>query len=626
MVLIQKYKEENPLAIDKDWSPREMIHYARRISMMELFLCNKQMLSKLDHIERKDLMNEYRLKKSQKNNRIELYQHEGFQTIYLAIVKLLESENVDLIQNINMDIVMPYITTGILISKDVFKEINNAVNNYLLNDLRPISEESTDFEVYYSQIRGQYDVKTPKGSDVLAYYSSSEGWTEKERSDEDDEYKDAYPEAILIPTYGDYEGKLLSSTTRFNCHGYAWHGSEYVIYDTNEYRNMGWEVEIKKYWEDRSYKKFDEIPYPHYLNGAYPAKVSYTPFGDCDHSAVVANPEYFEGYNEYEPGWVISKWATGPLMCHHPYECPKRYTNSLDLLKYYRLDPYPIEGSTDDLCHPEERTFTTDLTDMPEGTLTWTHGPHVTHVPGTHPYKYKVVKSPSSNGNSFVEIDISTLTGFSWSDRIDFYAGTPVITNQKVDGYGYCYGMQICPGWHCLSVTPLGGSSACTTTWTVPPGIYYSVYPDDTTLDFLFPNFTSSITIDVESTNTCGTGPSRSFYLTKQIWGCDWWPYGMTIFPNPASDNVTVTMIENLPLVEYSDSSITGVAITDAKADESTTYTIRIYNSQGTLLSTWTRSGKDFNIPLINMREGTYIIEVSDGENSYRQQLIVKHN
>ena len=96
---------------------------------------------------------------------------------------------------------------------------------------------------------------------------------------------------------------------------------------------------------------------------------------------------------------------------------------------------------------------------------------------------------------------------------------------------------------------------------------------------------------------------------------------------NPASDNVTVTMIENLPLVEYSDTiGITSVAMIDAKAGEATTYTIRIYNSQSFLLSTWTRSGKDFNIPLINMRDGTYIIEVSDGENSYRQQLIVKHN
>ena len=64
-------------------------------------------------------------------------------------------------------------------------------------------------------------------------------------------------------------------------------------------------------------------------------------------------------------------------------------------------------------------------------------------------------------------------------------------------------------------------------------------------------------------------------------------------------------------MVEYSDTTgITGVAMTDAKADESTTYTIRIYNSQSFLLSTCTRSGKSFNIPLINMQDGTYIIEV----------------
>ena len=100
----------------------------------------------------------------------------------------------------------------------------------------------------------------------------------------------------------------------------------------------------------------------------------------------------------------------------------------------------------------------------------------------------------------------------------------------------------------------------------------------------------------------------------------------MTVNPNPASDHVTITMIENQPLVEYSDSGINNTTITDAKAAEPTIYTIRIYNSQSTLLSTVARSGKIFNIPLINMRDGTYIIEVSDGKNNCRKQLIVKHN
>ena len=100
----------------------------------------------------------------------------------------------------------------------------------------------------------------------------------------------------------------------------------------------------------------------------------------------------------------------------------------------------------------------------------------------------------------------------------------------------------------------------------------------------------------------------------------------MTVNPNPASDHVTITMIDNAPLVEYSDSSINNTTITDAKAVGPTIYTIHIYNSQSVLISTVTRTGKSFDIPLINMRDGTYIIEVSDGKNSYRRQLIVKHN
>ena len=210
----------------------------------------------------------------------------------------------------------------------------------------------------------------------------------------------------------------------------------------------------------------------------------------------------------------------------------------------------------------------------------------------------------------------------TWEKQKDMWVGPPVITNQKVDGGSYYPGMQICPGDHWLSVTPVG-YGAGTATWTVPPGIVYFVGIN--TLDFTFPFDASSVAITTRSANTCGTGPNASFYLTKKYYGCDR-SYGMTLYPNPASDNVTITMIENLPLVEYSDSSINNLAITDVKADKPITYTIHIYNSQSILLSTWTRSGNSFNIPLINIRDGTYIIEVSDGKNIYRQQLFVKHN
>jgi hypothetical protein len=100
----------------------------------------------------------------------------------------------------------------------------------------------------------------------------------------------------------------------------------------------------------------------------------------------------------------------------------------------------------------------------------------------------------------------------------------------------------------------------------------------------------------------------------------------MTVFPNPASDNVTITIIEDDPLVVSSDSSYTSdLKESNTQSAEIRTYTVSIFNSQSALLCSIKRSGKSFNIPLINMPDGTYIIEVSNRETKYSQPLIVKH-
>jgi hypothetical protein len=142
-------------------------------------------------------------------------------------------------------------------------------------------------------------------------------------------------------------------------------------------------------------------------------------------------------------------------------------------------------------------------------------------------------------------------------------------------------------------------------------------------LDFTFPSNLSSISISCRSSNSCGTGSNYYFYLSKKGYGCSGF-LGMILYPNPASDNVTVTMIEEPSLINTSDSTF--VVSSNAIAEETITYKVRIFNSQSALLSTLSRSGKSFNVPLTNMRDGIYIIEVSDGKNSYRQQFILKHN
>lgn len=627
LILKQKYKGKNPLAIEKDWSSYDKFDYAFKISMMELFFCNKQILSQLDTNEKKDLMNEYRLKKSQKNNMIELYQNHDFQTIYLAIVKLLESENIDLSRNINMDIVTSYITTGILKSKDVFKEINNTVKNYLLNDLKPINEESTYFEDNI-QVILTGNVLTPKGYDVLAAIQS-EGNTPQARANMDANYLSLYPGASLIPTYGEYGGEELSSTNRFNCHGYAWHVSERGASNTAEYRVIDRD-DIKIYWQDYTSSSYIKLTPsfgpPNYLNcsgaPAYPGKITYQPEDKRDHSAIIAPTD------PNKPGWVISKWGPGPLMFHHPENCPfspLHDTYGTLTLNIYKLNPNIFPQTNPSLCYDSERTFSTDITSLPAGSLKWTHGNFLTQVGADNNYQYKV--KGAGNGSTYVHLKISTQSDSIWGGTKSFHARIlPTISQQKVDGITYQYGMGVSPGvGHWLSFVPYPNLEIISDTWTtIPDGIQYSIDQVNHRLGFYFLN-NSKLEFEVQTTNICGTGPKSSYYLIRQR-GLSALS-GMTLFPNPASDNVTITMMENIPLTEYSDSTgFTSLDITDSKGIEVTTYTIRIYNSQGTLLSACKRSGKSFNIPLINMKDGTYIIEISDREKSYRQQLIVKHN
>ena len=198
----------------------------------------------------------------------------------------------------------------------------------------------------------------------------------------------------------------------------------------------------------------------------------------------------------------------------------------------------------------------------------------------------------------------------------DVWVGTPQMTNLKVDGHYYYSGYPICPGNHWLSVTPVGGNPG-NAEWTVPPGIPYIVGTN--MLDFTFPSNLSGISISARSTNSCGTSTNANFYLSKKTYGCS---LGITLYPNPASVNVTIAINNNHDMIEISDTS-NSIAITNDI--ESTTYTIRVLDSQGILLSTFIRSGTSFTIPLDNLHDGIYIIEATDNKNSCQEQLIIKH-
>jgi hypothetical protein len=130
-VLLKKYKKINPQKIEEQKLFKEKFYFMLRISMMELFITKTQLLSRLNQKEKKELLAEFCLKKSQKVVGNKLFRFTGIQTSDLAMVTLLESDKVDLTKGMKMDIVQPYINSGLVISDDVSKEIDKAAVEYL---------------------------------------------------------------------------------------------------------------------------------------------------------------------------------------------------------------------------------------------------------------------------------------------------------------------------------------------------------------------------------------------------------------------------------------------------------------------------------------------------------------
>jgi len=139
----------------------------------------------------------------------------------------------------------------------------------------------------------KYDIVTPRGNTVLTYVMCEAD--AKTRADCDKQLAAAYPNAQVIKNYTGCDG--ISSTNKFNCHGYAWiKAAEGVDID----RWIGLALNNRDpdiYMTDGSYL---EVPM-----AAYPGKIFWNRPGD--HSAVTTD----------QPGIVISKWNNGPLMKHN---------------------------------------------------------------------------------------------------------------------------------------------------------------------------------------------------------------------------------------------------------------------------------------------------------------------
>jgi hypothetical protein len=88
----------------------------------------------------------------------------------------------------------------------------------------------------------------------------------------------------------------------------------------------------------------------------------------------------------------------------------------------------------------------------------------------------------------------------------------------------------------------------------------------------------------------------------------------LAVSPNPASSEIDVSILST-----NEDKSVSQPVISDKP------YVVNIYNTYGTkVLSTQKNTGS-FKLSVSNLVNGTYFLEVSDGKNTYKNQLTIKH-
>lgn len=157
-------------------------------------------------------------------------------------------------------------------------------------------------DMYASDAKGRYYVKTPKGTKVKVTKEKYEGdvWSKIVTN----YYKKTYPKAKI----------LSSADNRYNCHSYAWYKAST--------KNRYWMNYPTAYMRDGSYS------YVGTKATATGQKVAYKyqkgPTDNCIHSGIAVN----------KTGTIKSKWGQAPLMQHNVKYSP--YEGKYTLVQYYK--------------------------------------------------------------------------------------------------------------------------------------------------------------------------------------------------------------------------------------------------------------------------------------------------
>ncbi len=221
-------------------------------------------------------------------------------------------------------------------------------------------------------------------------------------------------------------------------------------------------------------------------------------------------------------------------------------------------------------------------------------------------------KGNGTNGSGWIQ---ATLTSGSCSKVLNLNIWTGIFVNPTISGQS-----AVCPSslYTYTANVPGGHSSSYSYAWTYPSN-WYNNGINQNMIILQTPSSPQYGPIRVSVTNACGAS-GYSGITAYPGYNCGGY---FTIYPNPAEDVVNIEINEDSPLNALNDSTTN---IEGKNIGKLSSYSVRVFNNQGILMKTQSRTGLNFSITIDNLEEGLYIIEISDRIAAYRQQLMIKRN
>ena len=259
------------------------------------------------------------------------------------------------------------------------------------------------------------------------------------------------------------------------------------------------------------------------------------------------------------------------------------------------------------VCSNSNSTF--NVLNLPQhATVTWSQSKNLTPVVGQGTNSYTI--KTNSSGSGWVNATVS----IGWDIRViqkNFWVGA-----NKPGPITITFNAP--PRRISASINPV--PNATTYKWYLDGVLKYTDSRTDAIFQRQMDNCDHVYYIVVAAINACGSSDISHAEVSE-----DPCYYGFSIFPNPASDNITIAIGSAKNMASSSPVNATDTTRLTSKFILTSAYTVRIIDNFGVLKAILKKSGEMVTIPISNLRDGIYIVEINDGVNIYRQQLLVKH-